>query len=244
MEVVSAPRVEPMTPANGSVERARQLFGENFLGVDAIHVMEEKCKAAGIDVKFVIPALGNFDTLGLNVGVSNELLETAKADEQRGRSRLIVLRPELMVVNRESKPITILSLRDLFKDKNPFGQGKLFYRQNWFENEDFAKEGLKPSIGLPTKEVLPESLSRKWDEQTPLLEPGEHRREAIETLWDSLLYYSATGKKVLEQHLDWGQTRASGGRLVSVGNFDSDGVFVFRLSPGYSDSVLGVCPSR
>lgn len=244
IEVVSSPKVEPIASMGGSFEKAKQLFGEDFLGEEAIRVMEEKCKAAGIDVKFVIPALGNFDTIGLNAGVSNQLLETAKADEQRGRSRLVVLRPELMVVNRESKPITILNLRELFKNKNPFGQGKLFYNQTWFDNENFAKEGLKASIGLPAKEVLPDSLSKKWEEQETLLEPGEHRREAIETLWDTLLYYSATGKKVLERHWDWGNTRTSDGYLVMVGGFRADGVDVSSRWPGRSGPGVGVCPSR
>jgi len=245
MGIVSQPKTEPDTAGVNPFEKARQLFGEDFLGEEAIHTMEEKCRLVGIDVKFNLyePPAGRVGAVGV-VAVSNNILEKAKAEEQQGRQRLVVIRPQSMIVNGEEKPITILNLRELFKDKNPFGQGKIFSNQSWYDNEDFAKRPLEASVGLPTKEVLPESLGKKWDEQESLLTEGEERREAVETLWDTLLYYAATGKKVLESNVDWGKSRTSVGDLVSVGHLDSNGVAVLRDWPAAAASFLGVCPSR
>lgn len=232
----------PITPdrpvnADRRAEKAKQLFGEDFLGEEAIHKMEEKFKAAGVDVIFNIPQVV--------FPLDERQLEAAKQEAQNGRARMVVLRPETMVVNGQRKPITLLGFRDLFKDHtNPFGSEKVFCGQTWYETEDFAKHPMEPGFGLPTKEVLRDSLNKNWNNQQSLLQPGEERREVIETVWDTVLYYAATGKKVLENHWDWGKTSSSDGLLVSVGNFDSGGLYVGRWGPANQAPDLGVCPSR
>lgn len=246
---------EPTATPNGRfVERAKQLFGEDFLGEEAIHVMEQKCQTEGIDVRFEIPQIGRFDASALHVGLTDAQLETAKADETRGRARLVVLRPEFMVVNGERKLLNLINLRDLFRknkesgqfayDNNPFGSGIIFYKQDWYNDQDFAQEGMKAGFGVPTKEVLRDSVSKTWDQQQSLLLPEEKRRESVETAWDTLLYYAVTGKKLLSSRRDWGNTRASSGHLVNVGDFDSNGLHVGGWHPGDSDPRIGVCPSR
>lgn len=239
--------IEPFTGSIRSRERAKQLFGEDFLGVEAIHIMEEKCKGAGINVKFEIPQ---------NTELTDVLLEAARADKAKGKNRLVVLRPEFMLVNGERKPLNLLNLRDLFEqkrknglsafDNNPFGSGAVFYKYDpdWYANQDFAKEPQKQGFGLPTKEVLGSSVGKTWKDQELLLEPGERRREPVEVAWDTLLYYAATGKKLLENKWDWTAGRASGGSLVGVGGFDSVGLNVDGWSPGAADPRIGVCPSR
>ena len=235
IEVVTTPKVEPVVSPGGLTEKARLLFGEDFLGEEAIRIMEEKCQAAGITVEFEIPRLGAVDT---------SALQSFESDKAKGRERLAVLRPEIMIAYGQRKPITILNLRELFGNKNAFGDGRIFYRQTWYNDESFAKEPQKASFAFPTKEILPDSLDQTWIDQRNLLEPGERRREAVETLWDSILYYAATGKKILKSHWDWGETRASDGRLVCVGLWASDGLDVVSYSPDHSYSRLGVCPSR
>ncbi len=249
-----APRVEPAT--RPGTEKAKALFGENFLGEEVIHVMESKFKAAGVNVKFEIPT-DRFP-------YSDTDVEKAKQDEARGRGRLIVLRPEFMTVKKGGKdvkkPVNIINLRELFKkekknvlgqvtevtyDNNPFGSGTVFYNQNWYnKDEDFATLSLKPGYAMPTKEVVNDSRSKDWNTQQALLEPGERRREANEVVWDTLLYYGATGKKILEKDYDWTSSRASDGRLVSVGYFASAGLRLSHWNPSDSNAYLGVCPSR
>lgn len=249
--------LEPPRPEipGSAVERAKAHFGEDFLGEEAIHKMEAKFKTGGIDVRFEIPSVSFHYT--------QQDLEQAKQDEARGRMRMLVLRPSWMVVKEKGadvrKPVNILNLRELFKkeeknrigkvtgvtyDNNPFGNGAIFYKQDWYDNEAWAKEQLTPGFALPTKEVLPNSTSKDWNAQQALLEPGERRREAVEVVWDELLYYAATGKKVLEGHWDWTQTKTSGQLLVYVGRFASGGLSLSRGGPGDPDPGLGVCPSR
>lgn len=228
----------PIAPATGEkgLEKAKKLFGEDFLGEEAIHLMEQKCQASGINVKFEIPKAGNI--------LTDEMLKLLQEDKKNGRERLVSMHPEFMTVNGKGKPVNLLNLRELFNRTNPFGNGAVIYNQNWYSNEDFAKQSLKAGFGLPTKEVLADSTSKTWDKQQTLLLKGERRREAIEVLWDGILYYATTGKKLLEDKYDWTQTRTSDGRLVDVGAFASGGLVVDLWDPGSSRSGLGVCPSR
>ena len=252
-KVETSPRVE-----GGSIERAKQLFGENFFGEEAIHTFEEKCQDKGINVKFVdIPTQFQY---------SDEDLDQVKQDEEEGKERMVILRPQWMVVKEGNqdvrKPVTILNLRELFKtetrtrsgirttieinyDNNPFGDGPVFYKHNtdWFAEEEFAQEQMKLGYGLPTKEVIPDSWSKSWDEQSALFGEGEKRREAVETVWDSLLYYATTGKKILESRWDWTNSQTSSQGRVLV-YWDSDGLDVDRWNPGNPNSNVGVCSSR
>ncbi len=264
VKVITAPLPPIVEPIGGirSNEQAKQLFGEDFLGEEAIHIMEQKCQIKGINVTFEIPQIGSFDSNAFRFGLSDEILETAKADEATGRARMVVLRPEFMTVDGERKPVTLLNLRDLFRkeeqdpddaneiivtDNNPFSDGAgeaIFYDQDWYDDEEFAKQPLRPGFGLPTKEVIDDSLSKKWGEQQALLLPEERRREPVEVAWDAILYYAATGKKVLKQTWDWTGQRTSDGYLVYVGYFGSDGLVVRSWDPGDAGEGVGVCPAR
>lgn len=232
------PAETPRAEAVG-VERAKGVFGENFLGEEAIHVMEAKLKKAGVDVKFEIPTT--------NFPYTEADIEKARQDESRGRGRMVVLRPEWMFVKERNKdikkPVNILNLRALLKDKNPFGSGVIFYNQGWYNDQDFAKQPLTAGYAMPTREIITGSTSTTWNDQQNLLEPGERRREANEAVWDTILYYASTGKKVLETRWDWTAT-ASDDDLVYVGYFGSDGLYVDYRPPSYPLPYIGVCPSR
>ncbi len=261
MTVVSTPSVvepsgEPPKSERQGIEKAKQLFEEDFLGEEAIHIFEEKCRMKGINVQFEIPQV--------DFSYSESDIEQAKQEEAMEKTRMAVLRPEWMIVkegNKDTrKPVTILNLRDLFKketrnllgvvsgvtyDNNPFGEGTVFYKYSpdWYATENFAKEQLKAGYALPTKEVLPGSTNRTWDDQEKLFEPGEHRREANEAVWDTLLHYAATGRKNLERIWDRTNGRTSYGDAVYVA-FRSDGLRVGYWFPGRPRPNLGVCSSR
>lgn len=236
IEVVSPPKVDVARSSDRVAERAAALFGEDFLGEQAIHLMEDKCHVSGINVKFEIPTTP--------FHLTEAQLEEAKRDENKGKARLVVLRPEFMEVRGERKSVTLLNLKHLLGNKNPFGNGKVFYKQDWYHTEAFAQEGLKAKYALPTKEVVPGSLGKNWNDQEKLVEPGESRREAVEAVWDMLLYYAATGKKIMETKWDWTKTQTSDRGLVHVGGFDSEGLVVDGWKPDNVYSALGVCLSR
>ncbi len=226
---------------NIALERAQELFGEDFLGEEAIHLMEDKFKAIGVSVQFELP--------DIDTPYEEDYIETAKEDEKQGKARLFVRRPEFMTLNGVRQPITLLSLRQLFKSTtgtslNPFGTGAIFYDQDWHDSEPFAKAQMKGGFAMPTKEVIPGSTNKTWNQQQALLGADERRREAVETAWDLMLYHSTTSKKILEDKYDWGNALSSGGHRVCVGGFSEDGFDVDGNRPSDSDDVLGVCSSK
>ncbi len=251
----TTPREEtPVQPEGGSIERAKQLFGEDFYGEEAIHTLEEKCKTKGINVKFDIPTQFQY---------SDEDLDQAKQDEEEGRKRLMVLRPQWMVVREGNqnvrKPVTILNLRELFKkenrrlgrpttvsyDNNPFGDSAVFYKYDpdWYAEQEFAKEPIKSGYAMPTKDVLPDSWSKTWEDQQELFGEGESRREANEAVWDLLLTYATKGEKLLTQRADWTNSQTSDQDRVHV-HWNSDGLYVNDWGPGGPGPSIGVCSSR
>jgi len=219
---------------------AEDLFGTDFIGKDMIQYMEQKCRRAGIDVQFA--------TDDVNFNYSIDQVEAAAQEKGTDRERFMSLRPKgVKFTDTEGTyegPITINILLRLFRDKNPFGEATLIYDNSWYEGEAFIDQPLQAKYAMPTKKLLPESRSKNWADQEKLLQPGETRREAIETLWDTIAYYSATKQRLLSDGYDWSKTSTSGGLRVCVGGFDQRGVRVYNADPSVSPSNLGICPTR
>lgn len=254
-ELLSEEAVEAEEPQvenlGGMMERAKEILGKDFLGKDAIRVMEQKLKAIGVNVEFDIDKLPAFT-------YTEQDLQLAK---QNGE--MLVLRPDTMLRGGREVPITLREFQELLK-KNPLGKsGSPFYHSSsgdWYTDEKFFKTvggEIKLQWALVKKEVLDGSLNQTWNDQETLIKQYQgglkrkgagsvdiRRRTATETAWDTMLYYINTGERLLGNVYDWGQTRSSRGRLVVVGSFDSTGLNVGGNDPGYSGSHVGVCPSR
>ena len=125
----------------------------------------------------------------------------------------------------------------------------------WFDKEKFALEGTpKLGWGLVMKAVLPDSLSKNWDQQEEVLKNWAKqnnidpalvkRRTPVEIVYDTFLYYGENKETLLEDKWDWSGVQSSGGTFVLVDRFDSDGLHVNRASRDHAYSDLGVCPSR
>jgi hypothetical protein len=54
----------------------------------------------------------------------------------------------------------------------------------------------------------------------------------------------SSSQRLLPNKWSWTATRSSDGNIVSVGNFDANGLLVFRLRPDDSYGALGACLSR
>lgn len=254
MEVVS-----PTIPASPDrpipytrmVERAMDILGTDFLGVEAIEKMTDKLKTVGVNVEF---NLGSIPDLPY----TEEDLQLAK---QNGE--ILVLRAGTMTEGTQ-RPINIINFRKLFK-KDPNGVLETpFYTfrkdaNDWYKNEDFAKKNveIQPGWALVKKDLLEDSRNKNWNQQNDVLKAyGEElvqtgatnidvrRRTAMEAVWDAMLYYTNTGEHLLERDWDWTSSRTSGGYLVRVGVFDSNGLYVNGWNPEHSRSNVGVCPSR
>lgn len=101
--------------------------------------------------------------------------------------------------------------------------------------------------------VSTESKSKNWDEQEEILKTWAEthgvdqkfvrRRTPTEVAYDILAYFQVRNERILEKDWDWTSV-SSGGRFVSVGVFDSDGLGVRSDARGNRNSGLGVCPAR
>jgi len=70
------------------------------------------------------------------------------------------------------------------------------------------------------------------------------RRIPVEVLYDMLVTFQNGDERDLEDMYDWTAVRSSDGRLVHVGYFARDGVYVYGDPPGDSVGALGVVLSR
>ena len=247
------PEVEKVAERGGPmVERAREILGRDFLGVEAIKKLEQELKKVGVNVEFALDKLPPFL-------YTEEDLQTAKAFGE-----MLVLRPEAMLRGGREVPITMIEFRELFR-KDPLGKMQtVMYSfrtdvNDWYKREKFATGAGEIKLGwsLVKKDVLDGSTSTTWNDQEQLLKQYEaglkrngaknvstRRRTGAEAVYDELLYYVNTGERLLPDKYDWTQTRASGGYLVCVGRFDSNGLHVRNNRPEDSYSSIGVCPSR
>lgn len=231
-----------------AIKRAEEIFKGNFFGTKAISVFEEKCRLKGIDVEFAISRADSLDMSSL---------EDAEADKAKGKKRLVFLHPNLMIFKvgglEISQPVNILNLRELFKtendygvsyNNNPFGDGPVFDAQDSFNATDFARQPIKARYSFSSKDIIPGSQNKTWLYQWALLEPGERRREAVEAIWEALLYYSNTGKNIFDKNYwDWTNSQVSPSLRVDVGS-RGKGIHISAWNVGIYDADLGVYSTR
>jgi len=248
--------VEVAEAGGPMIERAKEVLGRDFLGVEAIKKLEQELKKVGVNVEFVIrDENGNLPPFPY----TKEDLQWAK-----GNGEMLVLRPEAMLRGGREVPLTMIEFRELFR-KDPLGKMQTVVysfrtdANDWYKGEKFATGAGEIKLGwsLVKKDVLDGSTNTNWNDQEQLLRQYEaglkrkgarnasvKRRTGTEAVYDELLYYVNTGERLLPDKYDWTQTRSSHGRLVCVGHFDSTGLRVNVGGSGDSGSGVGVCPSR
>ena len=231
---------------NIEFSEAREIFGKDFLGPEAIK--------ATYGVELTPEELQTIE----EIPFTREELEQAK---QLGM--MLVLRIPRLGEGKTERPLTIDSARELFVKGDTLGdpnnkKQKVFYGKkgaSWYDKEKFATQDTpKLGWGLVTKSVLLESLSQNWDEQEKILKKWAKdnkidpatvkRRTPVEIVYDTLIYYGANKESLLEDKYDWTEVQSSVGDSVDVGLFDSGGLGVHNDSRDTAHSLLGVCPSR
>ncbi len=259
IKVVTAPTVPVAISApeqtgirDPMLEQAKNILGKDFLGPEAVGVMQGKLNAAGVDVKF------NIDNLP-PIPHSEQDLQFAS---QNGE--MLVLRAGAQRLNGTEEQLTVMNFRELFRQDPNNTLPTPFYSfrsgaNDWYPSENFAVQPGEIQLGwaLVKKDVLSNSKNNKWDKQEELLRKyGEDlkkkgatstqvsRRTAMETIWDTMLYYTNTGEQLLQGVYDWTKSRTSRGLLVYVGYFDSNGLVVYYWDPESALENVGVCPAR
>src|SRR3990167_68964 len=231
---------------NIEFDEAREIFGKDFLGPEAIK--------ATYGVELTPEELQEIETIPF----TREELEQAK-----GLGMMLVLRIPRFGEGKNEKPLTIDQIRERFSSGDTLGdpkkkKQKMFYRkkgEGWYDTEAFAtQETPKLGWGLVMKSVLPDSLGKNWDQQEDVLKNWAKqnnidpalvkRRTPVEIAYDTFLYYGENKETLLEDKWDWSGVQSSDGLFVFVGFFVSAGLDVRHDARDGARSYLGVCPSR
>lgn len=256
-EPATTPSTEVISPPTAiTPEQAKEILGNDFLGVEAIRKMENKLKTVGVDVQFETDPLPNLP-------YSEQDLKLA-----RENGEMLVLRTETMTKSGERISLTLIGFRELFR-KDPLGKMPVVVRALGPGEYDLCKgskfatsaKEIKLDWSLVKKDLLDGSTKTNWTGQEQLLRQYEidlkrngassvsvRRRTATEAVYDTLLYYVNSGEKLLPEKTDWTKTRpvvsVIGEILVCVGDFSPTGLLLYYHDQKYANGGIGVCPTR
>jgi len=135
-------------------------------------------------------------------------------------------------------PLSILDIRSNVQDKG------LFYSQDWYDKQAFAKECGEVSWQLVRKTLVDNSTSKNWQEQQALLSKDDEVPTSQVMVYTIIGHYLATGERLFEHIYVRTSSVDSDGRRVDVGSFDSGGLRVNAYWGGCRNDVLGVSSAR
>lgn len=121
---------------------------------------------------------------------------------------------------------------------------KLFYAQDWYNSEKFAKLTDKPQWRLLRKTAVPDSFNKNWQEQQALLTKDEETPKARAMAYMIMLYYAETSERLFQDIYVRCSDLASYGLRVFLGDFDSLGLRVARYWDDYRSYYIGLASSR
>ena len=133
-------------------------------------------------------------------------------------------------------PLSILDIRGKTKH--------LFYNQDWYNQQDFAKEKGMVEWRLIKKTPVPNSTSKSWKEQQQLLEENEQVPSAQIMVYTIIGHYLAIKERLFENIYVRTFSLDSDGSRVSVGYFDSDGLDVNSCWAGDRSGLLALASSQ
>ena len=154
--------VEDSTVPSESLEGATLADDERILGKESV-----------LGHKDVEAVFGKPDRIPA-IPFSPQELERAKELGQQ-----LILQVDTMAHPTERRKAMALTLENLKqKFTKAHDDGKVFFNQDWYKNEDFWKKE-KPRVGwrLTSNDLLPESTSKRYLEQTDLL--VEHLQKQV-----------------------------------------------------------------
>ncbi len=138
-------------------------------------------------------------------------------------------------------PMSIIDIRTFtggFSDKT------LFFPQDWYDNEAFAKDKGEVSWQLVRKEPIAGSTAKTWNDQQALLSKDEETPTARIVVYTMIGHFLATGEYLFEKIYVRSVDLGSDGYRVLVGLFDSDGLYVYDYWDVYRDGNVGLSAAR
>lgn len=241
-----------ITKSEVSPERAKELLGADFLGVEAIE------KTFGIEaIPTEIPP----------IPFTLEELEKIKDS----KDRFLILRSDKIPTSKFTLPNTKQTLEKapetrwalVTKDFIPDTTDKNYIEQieetiKYFQNHEFAGRKMPieyqeaiAEFNAQKEELRPLSISS----DTSIWEPVTERLANLkitqltrptrdEVLHDLEVYKQVNNEYLLPDKYTWTSSLGSDGSLVFVGYFDADGANVNRNRPDNHDDNLGASSSR
>jgi hypothetical protein len=132
-------------------------------------------------------------------------------------------------------PLSILEIRS---------KGKLFYSQDWYNKESFAKDRGETEWQLVRKTPINNSISKNWQEQQALLGTNEETPKARMMAYTIIGHFLATGERLFEKLYVRTSDVDSDGLRVDVGRFVSVGLSVDFNWVGARNGNLGMASAR
>jgi hypothetical protein len=117
-------------------------------------------------------------------------------------------------------PLSILDIRGIAKKQS---DRTLFYSQDWYDEQAFAKDKGKVGWQLVRKEPIANSTSKTWNDQQALLSKDEETPTARIMVYTMVGHFLATGERLFEKIYVRCVDLDSDGCRVHVGLFGSVG---------------------
>ncbi|MEK7209601.1 MAG: hypothetical protein AAB670_01610 [Patescibacteria group bacterium] len=135
-------------------------------------------------------------------------------------------------------PLSILEIRGkVVQDQ------RLFYEQDWYNKQAFAKEKGETGWQLVRKTPVNDSTSKTWQEQQALLGNNEETPTARVMVYATIGYFLSTGERLFEEVYVRCSDLDSGGDRVGVGVFDGSGLDLSYSWDGFRGGSLGLAAS-
>ena len=138
-------------------------------------------------------------------------------------------------------PLSILDIRGIAKKQS---DRTLFYSQDWYDKQAFAKDKGEVGWQLVRKEPIANSTSKTWNDQQALLSKDEETPTARIVVYTMVGHFLATGERLFEKIYVRCVDLDSDGSHVRVGYFDVTGLNVHNCWDDHRRDGLGLSAAR
>ncbi|MBI3633623.1 MAG: hypothetical protein HY226_05015 [Candidatus Vogelbacteria bacterium] len=197
--------VDSISAITMTIARAKEIFGEDFIGPDELNSVADKFDIPKIVVENLQP-----------ISFTEDILMSAK-----GNFILILGVPN----HSDGRALTISSLRDIF-GTDPSHSEPCMYNQDWYLRENFASNtSLDNKWHLVRKEVIDSSRGEYPDRILLLVDKNEAFPSAILTTFSFFCMYIIRRKILWPDDYVWCEDKDHNGDRIYTGRyFDKEGI--------------------
>ena len=138
-------------------------------------------------------------------------------------------------------PLSILDIRGIAKKQS---DRTLFYSQDWYDRQAFAKDKGEVGWHLVRKEPIANSTLKTWNDQQALLSKDEETPTARIVVYTMVGHFLVTEERLFEKVYVRCVDLDSDGDRVNVGGFGSKGLNVYIWYDDGRDDSVGLSGAR